>query len=119
MTERSRPGAMDQLISFLSTTQTVDEAGGIATATTPILTARPLWARVQRGAGSETSEASKPTAKARAKIEMRFIRDIDTTMRVLWQGEQWEIVSLDAVPRHDRLYIEIARRGESGDGDAR
>ena len=118
-TRTATPGEMDQPISFLTVDQTVDDAGGVVSSTTRLSTSRDIYAKVKRRTGTETSEADTPTARTHATIETRFVDGINKNMRVSWQDVEWEIVDLDPVPREDRLYISVSRRGSSGDGGGR
>ena len=119
MLELSSPGEMDQWIEFFTITESVDASGSVVSAKAPYQTTRPLWAKVTRESGSGIVEADIPTPQARAKVEMRFVPGIVKIMVVEWQSVDWQIVDLDPQPRHDRLFVKIERRGESGDGDPR
>ena len=112
-------GMMDQIIDLLTLTEAPDDEGIVVTTTAQFPTSRPLWARVERTGGTEEDAADLPTPKSGIKVEMRFVSGVTTDMRLVWQGEQWEIVHCDPRPREDRLYLTCMRRGQSGDGGGR
>ena len=120
-TDLASAGEMDQVVSFLAVVESVDVSGGAVSTSSPFAGqgSRVLWAQVTRSQGSEISEADKPTAMARAKVEMKFLAGITKSMSLAWQGIEWQISDLDAQPRIDRLFVYIERRGSSGDGNPR
>ena len=115
------PGEMDQRIDLFVVTHHQDDSGGVSFIKSPYhyTGSRDLWAKVTRQQGTEVVEADTPTAIAKAKVETRFVPGVLKTMILSWQGLDWQIIDLDALPREDRLILHVMRRGESGDGDAR
>ena len=112
-------GEMDQPISILRVTESRDAAGGVAAQTSPFPLSRLLYAKERRRAGQESSQADLPVGITTAMLETKFFDGLLKTMRVRWQGEDWEIRDIHTYPRLDRIFIFVYRRGESGDGGGR
>lgn len=60
-------------------------------------------AEVLTGQGREFNAADMKQAETDARITMRWRPDVDTTMRILWEGRRFDILSieLDATARRE------------------
>ena len=120
MLQTSQPGEMDELVEILVETSTPDGAGGFVRQRQPFAgDGRALYAKAYRKRGDISLRADIPTPRAMARLELRFVPAVNKAMLIRWQGETWKISDLNPHPREDRLFIDIYRRGESGDGGGR
>ena len=74
MQQPSPIGEFDQAISILSVLEAVGAEGAVeVVSSTPYVTSRPLWAKVERKGGVETDEADLPTAQSQIYVETRYV----------------------------------------------
>jgi phage head-tail adaptor, putative, SPP1 family len=65
-----------------------------------------LWASVTNLHGREYFEASAVHTENTVKFNIRYTDEIDTTMRILFKGKQYNINSIDNI-KYKNKYIEI------------
>ena len=65
-----------------------------------------LWAAVTNLHGREYFEAAADQAENTVKFTIRYTDQIDTTMRVLFKGKQYNISSIDNI-KYANKFIEI------------
>lgn len=105
-----RIGKLDQRVAFQSATWTADGAGG-RTRTWSFLTVAPqVWAQVFPAGGGESFEEGRTTARAGYVFRIRRRADIDETMRIIWNGEAYDIRRvMRESPREPYMKIEAER----------
>lgn len=65
-----------------------------------------LWAAVTNLHGREYFEAAAVQAENTVKFTIRYTDEIETTMRVLFKGKQYNISSIDNI-KYAKKFIEI------------
>lgn len=65
-----------------------------------------LWAAVTNLHGREYFEAAAVKAENTVKFTIRYISEIETTMRILFKGKQYNITSIDNI-KYANKFIEI------------
>lgn len=102
-------GEMDELISILEPTETVDSTGGVATTWDAI--AENLWAKVENSVRSDEGLEGEQITAVNVKIFTIWYRtDITEKMRVMWRGKEANIITLDMVGRNQYTRIEAQIR---------
>lgn len=98
-------GALKHRITIEQNTATQDAIGQPISAWS---TLAQLWAHVMFVNGKEAIKSEIETASKKASARIRYRSDIDTTMRVTFEAETYNIISVlpDANKRHLDLVIE-------------
>lgn len=65
-----------------------------------------VWASVSNLSGREYYQAAAIQAEKTVKFLIRYIEDIDTSIRILFKDKQYNITSIDNV-KYSNKYIEI------------
>lgn len=65
-----------------------------------------LWAAVSNLIGREYFEAAEVQTENTIKFTIRYIDEIDTTMRILFKGKQYNITSIDNI-KYANKFVEI------------
>lgn len=65
-----------------------------------------VWAGVSNLYGREYFEAAALQAEKTVKFTVRFIKDITESMRILFEGKQYNIISIDNIKYRNR-YMEV------------
>ena len=65
-----------------------------------------VWAAVSNLYGREYFEAAAVQAEKTVKFTVRFIKGINESMRILFEGKQYNITSIDNIKYRNR-YMEI------------
>ena len=65
-----------------------------------------VWAAISNLHGREYYAAAVVQAENTVKFTIRYIEGLDTTMRILFQGRQYNITSIDNIKYQNR-YMEI------------
>lgn len=81
-------GDLDQRIRIEAKTRVEDEGGGSVEAWAPVATA---WAKVWPVSGRERAEAQQVQAATLMRFKVRRRGDLDTGMRIVWQGKAHNI----------------------------
>lgn len=68
-----------------------------------------LWAAASNLHGREYYAAAAVQAENTVKFTIRYIKGIDTTMRISFQGKQYNITAIDNIKYQNR-YLEIKAR---------
>jgi SPP1 family predicted phage head-tail adaptor len=92
----------------ISYTWATVEIGGGSSSGVP-LSAVP--AEVLRGPGREFDAANAKQAETTARIQMRWFPGLLPTMRILWQGQPFDILSIEADATDRREYRLRCREG--------
>ncbi|CAB3391635.1 phage head closure protein [Kyrpidia spormannii] len=85
----------DKKISILHGVTTVDSEGFQITTWEPIPGGENLWAYYRQAKASEFFQAAAVNYKVEALFEIAWRTGIDTTMRILFRGQQYEITRID------------------------
>ena len=74
-----------------------------------------VWAAITNLHGREYFEAAAVQKENTVKFTIRYFKGLDTSMRILFQGRQYNIISIDNI-KYKNKYIEIkALEVEKGD----
>lgn len=95
-------GSLDRRIVIQQRTDTRDAAGE------PIPTWSVLdtvWAALEPLQGQELIEAQETNAKRKARFRIRYRTDVTEKMRVVWDGETWDINAISEIGR--RVGLEL------------
>lgn len=65
-----------------------------------------VWAAITNLHGREYFEAAAVQKENTVKFTTRYFKDPDTSMRILFQGRQYNIISIDNI-KYKNKYIEI------------
>lgn len=65
-----------------------------------------VWAKAENLHGREYFEAAAVQAENTLKITIRYLDSINTTMRILFKGKQYNITSIDNI-KYANKFIEI------------
>ena len=65
-----------------------------------------VWAKVENLHGKEYFEAAAVQAEKTVKFTIRFTKDIDESMRIMFQGKHYNITSIDNI-KYANKFIEI------------
>lgn len=65
-----------------------------------------VWAAVTNLHGREYFEAAAVQKENTVKFTIRYFKGFDTSMRILFQGRQYNIISIDNI-KYKNKYIEI------------
>lgn len=58
-----------------------------------------VWANIISQRGSEAFEAARINARQTLRILIRYRDDVDTSSRIEWQGQQYNIIAVDRTNR--------------------
>ena len=64
-----------------------------------------VWANVYSGSGRELLAARQVSAEVTTQFQIRYIAGISPTMRILYDGLIYDIVSFSEIGRRERLDI--------------
>lgn len=65
-----------------------------------------IWAKVENLHGREYFQAAAIQAEKTVKFIIRFTKEIDESMRIVFQGKQYNITSIDNI-KYANKFIEI------------
>ncbi|MCM8710849.1 phage head closure protein [Clostridium sp. SYSU_GA19001] len=65
-----------------------------------------LWAKTENLHGREYFEAAAVQAENTVKFTIRYTDEIDTAMRIIFRGKQYNITSIDNI-KYNNKFIEI------------
>lgn len=96
-------GELDTPVSFFKRTDAVDAAGGPA----PHWDVKAFWgmAKEETGSAGEQSTSDQDAAFARVVFWIRWRSDVSVTMRVMRDGQLFDVKAADAVGRRKWLRI--------------
>ena len=97
------PGELNKRITFQRLTTTTNENGFEVEEWEDFKT---VWAAVTNLHGREYFEAAAVQRENTVKFTIRYLKDIDTSMRILFQGKQYNITSIDNI-KYKNVYMEI------------
>ena len=97
------PGELNKRITFQRLTITTNENGFEVEEWEDFKT---VWAAVTNLHGREYFEAATVQRENTVKFTIRYTKDINTSMRILFQGKQYNITSIDNI-KYKNVYMEI------------
>lgn len=97
------PGELDKRITFQRLTTTTNENGFEEESLEDVNT---VWAKVSNLHGREYFQAAAVQAENTVKFMIRYLEGIDTSMKILFQGRQYNITSIDNIKYQNR-FMEI------------
>ena len=106
-----RAGKLRQVITYRAKTQTVDEYGGPVETWADFATVRASVAPLM-GKDMMSSMAAQSTAEMR--INHRYLAGVTSAMRILWNGDEYEIIGEPANVHGLSREIEVLARKLGG-----
>lgn len=106
-----RAGKLSQVITYRAKTQTVDEYGGPVETWADFATVRASVAPLI-GKDMMSSMAAQSTAEMR--INHRYLAGVTSAMRILWNGDEYEIIGEPANVHGLSREIEVMARKIGG-----
>ena len=107
-----KPGELNKRITLQKPITTTNERGFEIETWENLKT---VWAAVSNLHGREYFAAAAVQAESTVKFTIRYLEDLDTTMRILFQGRQYNITSIDNIKYQNR-YMEIKAMEVVGSG---
>jgi len=96
-----RAGGLKERIAIEAPTRVCDSTGGEASVTWAVMTATPLiWAAVTKSRGEEGFRAAALQSLRTVKFLVRYLAGVTPDMRVVWQGQNYDIFDVDESRRH-------------------
>jgi SPP1 family predicted phage head-tail adaptor len=95
-------GKMDRKIAFQVVSEPNDDFGGSTPSWTTVIS---CWASLTPGGGIEKDEADKVTATSPVVFGIRYKAGIDEKMRILYNSEIYNIISIAEPDRRKSLQI--------------
>lgn len=89
-------GRLDRAITIEQKVESTNVIGEKVASWTTYHTA---FASVQRVGGSEREEGDRTTATRKVKFKIRYFAGIDETMRVVYDGNQYDITEIQELDR--------------------
>lgn len=96
-------GELRHRITFQKLTTTTNENGFEVEAWEDYKT---VWVAITNLHGREYFEAAAVQKENTVKFTIRYFKGLDTSMRILFQGRQYNIISIDNI-KYKNKYIEI------------
>ncbi len=84
-------GRLDQRITFQERSKTGDGIGGNTETWADIGSIPTVWANVFPGSGKEAMSSGEIAATSLTRFTIRNRSDIDEAMRLVWEGENYNI----------------------------
>lgn len=97
------PGELRHRITLQKFTTTVNENGFEEETWIDFKT---LWASVSNLHGREYFEAAAVQKENTVKFTVRYIKDLDTSMKILFKDKSYNIIQIDNI-RYENKFIEI------------
>ena len=97
------PGELRHRITLQRLTTTTNENGFEMEEWTDVKT---VWASITNLHGKEYYEAAAIQMENTVKFTVRYIKDLDTSMRILFKDKQYNITSIDNI-KYENRFIEI------------
>lgn len=96
-------GEMRHRVTFQKLVSTTNENGFEIDTWKDIKT---VWAKAANLSGREYFQAAGVQAENTVKFTTRYLKDLDTDIRILFEGKQYNITSIDNI-KYEGKYIEI------------
>lgn len=95
-------GDLDRRITVQRCTEAPDSFGQVIPTWSTLAV---VWAKVERNGGGEKFATDQRTSRSEAAFTIRYRAGITPKMRVLFDGEVWEIEAVDELGRRDGLML--------------
>jgi SPP1 family predicted phage head-tail adaptor len=95
-------GKLDRRITIQSVTEAQDNAG--QPVQTDVLLAT-VWAQVEALRGREPFQGDQFNAQQVTVFTIRYRDDVDATMQIIWEGEEYDVQSVKEIGRREGLEI--------------
>ncbi len=102
----SKIGRMRERITFQQSVKTPDGIGGFSTTWQNIASRPTIFAKVQPLNAREQLQAQQIQSPISHKITIRYRKDLNTSMRILWDGQPLNIHGITN-PDEKKRYTEI------------
>lgn len=73
-----------------------------------------VWANVKHTGGTESDEGKQMVQKNSAEFTIRYISTIETTDRILFEGNYYHITSINEIGRRNGLKLKATWRDNNG-----
>jgi SPP1 family predicted phage head-tail adaptor len=104
------PGELNKIITIQSRASTTDAFGGTIYTWSTFAT---VWAKVSPLKGREMIAAQAAQSEVTTRIKTRWISGVTTGMRIVYDGQNFDIISaIDPNEAHEELQI-MAKTGTS------
>lgn len=97
------PGELRHRITLQKFTTTVNENGFEEESWIDFKT---VWASISNLHGREYFEAAAVQKENTVKFTVRYIKDLDTSMKILFRNKQYNIIQIDNI-KYENRFIEI------------
>lgn len=88
-------GRLDEQIALERRVKVPDGGGGSEVSFAPFAEDPSPWARVELKGGGEAESSGRPVARQRAEFTIRARADLTERDRLRWDGQVWDVVSID------------------------
>jgi SPP1 family predicted phage head-tail adaptor len=92
-----RAGDLREVVAILAPVETRDAFGAVVTTWQELDVA---WCRVVTQKGDEALRAASTDARQSVRVQLRYRDDITPTMRLSWNGREYDIRDVDDSLRH-------------------
>lgn len=100
-------GKLDRRIVIQAKTSTQDAYGSVSDTWASFAE---VWAQYLSGAGNELFTAAQVYADTQGRFRIRYIDGITTEHRVLYNGNYYDILSVDEIGRREGLELKVKAR---------
>lgn len=99
-------GTMDRRITIEALTVSQDAYGGTTESWATLAT---VWARWLPGGGNERFVAAAVYSETQGRFRIRWRSDVTTTHRVVWGGDNYDILAIDEIGRREGLELKVKK----------
>ncbi|MHC1749469.1 MAG: phage head closure protein [Cellulosilyticaceae bacterium] len=96
-------GKLNKRITIQRDSQIVNDEGYSVVEWKDITT---IWASIKNLHGTEFFQAQQANSRATCKFTIRYIQELDTSMRIVYNGSNYNILYIDNIDEANR-YLEI------------
>lgn len=100
-------GKLDRRIALQEKTASKDALGGL---TESWVTIANVWAQYLTGGGSERFSSAQIYAETQARFRIRWMASITPEHRIVYDGKEWDILSVDEIGRKEGIEIKAKAR---------
>src|SRR5690606_31428090 len=91
-------GKLDQQVTLMKPSSAKNDFGEVIET---FISAGTEWAEVISQRGSEAFEAARTNARETIRVKIRWRADVETTWKVEWQGQSYNIKPIDRSQRRE------------------
>lgn len=107
----TKPGKMNERITFQAFTKTPDGGGGFTEAWSNIAKTPTVWCEVAAKAGREAVVSDRITASMVTLFRIRNRADLNETMQIVWRGSNYNIRGIRREGHNPQFLTIEAERG--------